>query len=119
MRIVAAILGVLGAVGALFLGGKWLSDLNSELGKAAQAAAGTNPELASMKTASYVLLAVGIMGIIAVVMMFKKNTAKAVPAILLLVGGGLPRVFSTKAIFGTPMLLAGIFAFLAKPKDAE
>ena len=32
MKILATIFGLLGAAGALFLGSKWISDLNSELG---------------------------------------------------------------------------------------
>lgn len=33
---------------------------------------------------------------------------------LLIVCGGLPLVFATDAIFGTPMILAGLLAFAVK-----
>jgi len=47
MKYAAGIIGILGALAGLFLGFKWLSDLNSGLGQLATAMAGSSSEAAA------------------------------------------------------------------------
>ena len=79
--------------------------------------AGDDAELSGMKTAAWVLILCAVVGIVAIVMMFKQGTGKGLPAILLLVAGILPILFSSKAILGVPMVLGAVFAFLTKPSE--
>ncbi len=122
MKIAAIIFAILGAIGALFLGMSWYSDLNSEMGQlaAALSAAGgkAGAELSSLKYATYSLLAGGGLGLIAAILFAINKLGKLPVGILLIVVAVLPLVFSGKALFGTPMLLGGIFALLSKPKQA-
>lgn len=121
MKIAAIIFAILGALGALFLGMSWYSDLNSEMGQLAaalSAAAGqAGAELSSMKYATYALLAGGGLGLIAAILFAINKLGKLPVGIVLIVFAVLPLVFSGKAVFGTPMLLGGIFALLSKPKQ--
>ena len=125
MRKAAFIVGIIGALGALLLGFKWLSDLNSQLGLAAQqlAANGTGgklaAELSGMKTATYMLILCGLTGLVFSVLTLMSKLKKEINAVILILAGLLPLLFSGKAIFGVPMVLAGILAFAAKPKVRE
>ena len=120
MKITAVIFGILGAIGALFLGMSWYSDLNSQMGQLAaamSAGTGQGAELSAMKYATYALLAGGGLGLIASILFAINKLPKMAAGILLIVLAVLPLVFSGKAIFGTPMVLGGIFALLYKPKS--
>lgn len=125
MKIVATIFGIIGALGALALGFKWYSDLNSELGKAAlaiaQAAGDAGGELLAHKNATYALIACGIVGLLVSIMVAAGKGKKVVNAILLIVAAVAPIAFSSDALFGVPMALGGLFAFGAKykTKDAD
>jgi hypothetical protein len=117
MRFVVAILGLLGAAGGAFLGMKWLSDLKSDLGEAAQAMAGLagmGDQMAGLKNATYALLGCAALGLIVSILVAVRKGNKVVNAILLIVAGVLPLVFETRALFGTPMALAGLLAFAVK-----
>jgi hypothetical protein len=117
MRFVVAILGILGALGAAFLGSKWLSDLGTAEGQLASAladATGQGAELAGLKNAAYSLLVCAAVGFIVSIMVALRKGNKMANAVLLIVVALLPLIFSTKALFGVPMALAGLFAFGVK-----
>jgi hypothetical protein len=114
MKIVAGIFGILGALGGAFLGSKWLSDLGSPEGQAAEAvseAAGISEQLAAMKSASYSLLACAVVGLVVSILVLRLKGNKVVNAALLIAAGALPMVFAQEAVFGVPMALAGLLAF--------
>jgi lysylphosphatidylglycerol synthetase-like protein (DUF2156 family) len=115
MRFAVGIIGILGAAAGLLLGIKWYSDLGSELGQLAAglaAAAGeAGAELSAMKNATYALLGCGVLGLVVSILAMLRKGQKIVNAVLLIVAGVLPLVFSTQALFGVPMALAGLLAF--------
>jgi len=115
MKYAAGIIGILGAIAGLILGIKWFSDLNSELGQLATAFASSAGQagdlLGSMKAATYALLACGVVGLIVSVLIIMLKGNRWANAGLLIVAGALPLVFTVNAIFGIPMVLAGLLAF--------
>ncbi len=118
MKWAAGIIGIIGALAGLLLGFKWLSDLNSELGQMAAAMAASagdaGKELSSMKAATYALLICGVLGLIVSVLVIMRKFNRFANAVLLIVCGALPLVFATQAVFGVPMILAGLLAFAVK-----
>lgn len=136
MKFAAGIFGILGALGGAFLGAKWLSDLGSAEAQAAEALgelaatdlggaegqaaealgemAGMAAEMSALKSASYALLACAVLGLVASVMVLRLKGNKAINALLLIVAGALPIVLASKAVFGAPMVLAGLLAFGVK-----
>ncbi len=121
MKIAAIIFGILGAIGALFLGASWYSDLNGEMGQLIaalnEAAGQSGGEFEAMKYATYALLAGGGLGLIASILFAINKLPKLPVGIALIVFAVLPLVFTGQALFGTPMALGGIFALLSKPKQ--
>ena len=130
MRIASFILGLLGAAGALLLGIKWHGDMSSPeaaaamklaeaLSKEGGAGLGSlGSEMVGLQRATYALLACGALGLIASFLVLLRKGPKIALAVVLVVCGGLPLVFATKAIGGVLMVLAGLFAFFVKPKTA-
>jgi hypothetical protein len=131
VRIASFIIGLLGAAGALLLGGKWQKDMSSpeaaaalELAKALAkeggggALAGLGTEALGLQRATYALLACGAIGLIVSIIVLIRKGQRVANGALLVICGALPLVFQTKAIGGVLMVLAGIFAFFAKPKAA-
>jgi hypothetical protein len=118
MKYAAGIIGILGALAGLFLGFKWLSDLNSGLGQLATALAGSSGEagsqLSALKGGTYSLIACGVIGLAISVMIIMRKFNRWANAAILIICGGLPLVFTTDAIFGTPMILAGLLALAVK-----
>lgn len=118
MKWAAGIIGIIGALAGLLLGFKWLSDLNSELGQMASAMAAAageaGKELSSMKIATYALLICGFLGLAISVLVIMRKFNRWANAVLLIVCGALPLVFASKAVFGVPMILAGLLAFAVK-----
>ncbi|MCP4218687.1 MAG: hypothetical protein GY765_28905 [bacterium] len=111
-----------GAFAALVIGFKWLSDLNSDMGKMARSftksgmGGSAGAQLASYEIATYLLIGCGIIGaVIAIMMLFKKGNPYITGGILI-VAGVLPLLFVSKALFGLPMVLAGLL--LIKKKRA-
>lgn len=131
MRIASFVIGLLGAAGALLLGLKWHSDMSSPEAAAALklaealakeggggALAGLGAEAVGLQRATYALLACGVLGLIVSVVVLIRKGQRVANGALLVICGALPLVFQTKAIGGVLMVLAGIFAFFAKPKAA-
>lgn len=124
MRKTAFIIGMIGALGALLLGLKWMSDLNSDLGLISQQLVdkGMDGKFAAqfrgLKTAAYLLILCGGTGMVFSVLTLLSKLRMEVNAIILITAGVLPLFFSWKALFGVPMVLAGGLAFAAKPKAA-
>lgn len=122
MRKTAFIIGLFGALCALALGLKWMSDLNSDLGLISQQLVdkGVKGDLASefkgLKTATYLLILCGVTGIVFSILTLVSRVRKEINGIILITAGVLPLFFSGKALFGVPMVLAGILAFAAKPR---
>ena len=119
MRFVAGIFGLLGALAGAALGFKWLSDLNSDDGKAARALASLAgadqaAELAGLTRATYALLVCGVIGLVTSILVMARKGQRFANAGVLIVAGGLPLVFATNAVFGTPMILAGLLALAVK-----
>jgi hypothetical protein len=115
MKAASVIFSILGAIGAIILGAKWLADLNSELGQLVTSL-GQGSAFTSYKIASYLLILGGIVGIIAVILLLKKKAPKLFLGIALIVVSVLPLFFQSEALWGLPMLLGGIFAFFIKDK---
>ena len=107
MRFASGIIGILGGLAGLVLGLKWFMDI-SDAGEMASLLP------ASMKIATYALIGCGIIGLVISVMVIMRKFNKFANAAILIVAGGLPLVFVTDAIFGTPMILAGLLAFAVK-----
>ena len=109
--------GILGACGSLALGGKWLSDLQTEevqLARAFSDAIGSGAEYAALEKATYALLVCGVIGLVASILVLARRLGRWPNAILLLLAGLAPLGLSLKAMFGVPMLLAGLLAFFVK-----
>src|SRR5687768_1440176 len=120
MRIAALIFGILGGLAMGFLGFKWFSDSQGEDAKAVMALGGAfAAELSKLVTASYVMMAAALLGIIGGVIASKGNKLGGV---LMLVAAIAPFIFvpgeqrAGLAVFASPLILGGIFGLLAKPK---
>ncbi len=128
MKIAALILGIIGSLASFALGSKWYTDYNKykETAESLTTAAGKlgNAEVsASMSEfntighASYALLACGVIGLIASLLVFKQSK---MAAIILVLAAVVPAVFTAKALIATFILfVAGALAFLVKPKMAN
>jgi uncharacterized membrane protein len=117
MRWAAGIIGILGACGSLALGGKWLSDLQTEevqLARAFSNAVGSGAEFAALEKATYALLVCGAIGLVAAILVLARRLGRWPNTIVLLLAGIAPLGFSLKAMFGVPMVLAGLLAFFVK-----
>jgi hypothetical protein len=120
MRITALVLGILGGLAAAALGMTWLSDANElKEGIAAAAAAGADTsEINKLIWASYLLIAGLAAGIAGGVMAMKRKNLPA--AGILLAGAILPALLAPKSlVFTWILVLAAVFAFLAKPAGAS
>lgn len=123
MRKAAFIIGIIGALGALLLGFKWMSDLNSDLGLVTQKMIDSGiggkfaGELNELKTATYLLILCGVTGLVFSIMVLMSKLKREINAVILIAAGLLPLLFSAKALFGVPMVLAGLLAFVSKPKE--
>ena len=124
MRIAAFIFGLLGAAGALLLGIKWQGDISSVEGQAAMKLAAAfgkseiGAEMVSMQRGTYALLIAGALGLIVSVVVLLRKGNRFANGALLVVCGVLPLLLVSKAAFGVPMALAGLFALAVKPKTA-
>jgi hypothetical protein len=124
VRIAAFIFGLLGAAGALLLGIKWQGDISSTEGQAAMKLAAAfgkselGAEMVSMQRGTYALLICGALGLIASVVVLLRKGNRFANGALLVVCGVLPLLLVSKAAFGVPMALAGLFALAVKPKAA-
>jgi hypothetical protein len=124
MRIAALIFGLLGAAGALFLGIKWQGDLSSQEGQAAMKLAAAfgkselGSEMLSMQRGTYALLICGVVGLIVSFVVLLRKGHRVANGALLVICGILPVLLVSKAVFGVPLALAGLFAFAVKPKAA-
>ena len=129
MRIASFVIGLLGAIGGLALGGKWWSDWSSPEGAAALKLAealgkeGGGDALGlgnvlGLRKATYALLACGVLGLAFSVVVLIRKGNRMINGAILVIAGALPLVFAKNAVGGVLMVLAGIFAFFAKPKAA-
>ena len=118
MRFAAGIIGILGAIAGLILGFKWFSDLGSEMGQLASAVAGASEEgsdlMFQMKGGTYSLIACGIVGLVFSILIIMRKVNRWLNAVILIVCGALPLVFTTDALFGVPMILGGLLALAVK-----
>jgi len=117
MRWAAGIIGILGAFGSFALGGKWLSDLQTKEVQSVRTLAdalGGGGEFDSLEKATYALLVCGAIGLVASILVLSRRLGRWPNAILLLVAGLAPLGLSLKAMFGVPMVLAGLLAFFVK-----
>jgi hypothetical protein len=130
VRIASFVIGLLGAIGALALGGKWWSDMSSPEAQAAlklaealakEGGAGMGAlgaEAVGLQRATWALLATGLVGLIISIVVLIRKGNKIANGALLVICGVLPILFASKAIGGVLLVLAGIFAFFVKPKAA-
>jgi hypothetical protein len=118
--IAVCLIGLLGAYGALYLGSKWPSDMNSidpvALALYSKTSTTVADDLEGVRTASILLMVTGIVGAIASILLLWRCWTKML-AFILLVCGVLPLFFHKSALLGIPMALAGLIAvFLLKDK---
>jgi len=119
VRIASFIIGLLGAAGALLLGGKWQKDMSSpeaaaalELAKALAkeggggALGGLGAEALGLQRATYALLACGAIGLIVSIIVLIRKGQRVANGAILVICGALPLVFQTKAIGDVLMVLA-------------
>src|SRR5262245_33128694 len=129
VRIASFIIGLFGAACALLLGGHWLRSMRlpenaaglkalEAFAKEGGALASAGAEAIGLQRATYALLACGVSGLIVSVAVAIRKGRRVVNGALLVICGALPLVFQTKASGGVLMVLAGIFAFFARPKAA-
>jgi hypothetical protein len=120
MRVTALVFSIIGAIASIILG-IWWAFIGNVAGALAQGGGGADAATTSLINATtragYSLFASFILAIVGGVMAM---TGKGkIGAGLLLVGAALPAVFYVNALIATWLLvLAGLFAFLAKPKTA-
>ncbi|MFL5730898.1 MAG: hypothetical protein ACJ75J_15525 [Cytophagaceae bacterium] len=125
MKIAIIVLGILGSISSFGLGSIWFSDYNKskDILEQGKALAGSNPELLasiegaeSAGRASYLLLIGGLLALVATFMVPKLGKKAAIALVVIALA---PAVLAPKALAGTFFILvAGILAFLAKPKEA-
>jgi hypothetical protein len=126
MKIAALIVGLIGAILLTGLGAKWVTDFDknketiAQLEKLSGALGGAGGEamaqLERAKTAGYAMIPLGILAIVAAVLVFKMSkpagavmiAAAVIPAVLV----------PSSLIFSFLLILAGIFALVAKPRAA-
>jgi hypothetical protein len=121
MRWVAGSIGILGALAGLTLGGIWFWDWSSTGHDTAALAVMLVP---GIKTATYLLLLGGVVGLVVSVLILRRRANRWLNALLLMVCGVLPILFYVKALWGAPMTLAGLLALAVRydkavnvPKD--
>lgn len=118
MRFAAGIIGILGALAGLFLGYTWFSNLSSDVGQTTTALSGLLGEFATklggMTTCTYVILACGILGLAASILVMIRKFNRWANAVILVLCGIAPLLFSMDAYYGGPMTLAGFLAFAVK-----
>lgn len=120
MRKAVFVIGLIGAIGALFLGFTWLWGLNSMLTQwgelSSQMASWLDSSFLIVKITAYTLIICGICGLIFSIRVLFTKGKNSANGVMLVVAGILPILFATKAIFGLPMILAGILAFAIEPE---
>jgi hypothetical protein len=117
MRWVAGTIGILGALAGLVLGGIWYWDWSSTGHDTAALAVMLVP---GIKTATYLLLAGGLLGLVVSVLVLRRRANRWLNALLLMICGVLPILFYVKALWGVPMTLAGLLALGVRyGKDAD
>ena len=128
VRIASFIIGLFGAACALLLGFNWHRDMSSPEVAAAfklfaqegsgGAPAGVSAQAIGLQRATYALLACGVLGLMVSLVVLIRKGHRVANGALLVICGALPLVIQTKANGGVLMVLAGLFAFFAKPKGA-
>ncbi|MCP4154769.1 MAG: hypothetical protein GY757_44015 [bacterium] len=122
MRKAAFTFGLIGALGAMLLGLKWMSDLNSDLGLISQQLSSQSissslaAEFQGLETATYLLILCGVTGLVFSILTLLSKFKRKLNAVILVAAGIAPVFFSGKALFGVPMVIAGLLAFGAKPE---
>jgi len=122
MRVIAAIIGIIGAVLTALRGFNIRAQLNdpttSGLYAYARASGGDTSAYDMMSVISMVLIAGAVLGAIAsLLLLIKVGSPKALAALLIL-AGLMPFINMESALFGVPMLFAGLLGFFVKKKTA-
>lgn len=122
MRIAVLILAILGAIGAGILGVIWVSDYESgkDLVNLAGALGGEEAvdvdEFHRLGIAAYMLLVAALLGVVGGILAFL-GKGKIAGAIML-VGVAIPGFLAPMSlVFSGLLALAGVLAFLIKPKE--
>lgn len=124
MKKAAFYIGLIGALGALILGFKWMWDWNSDLVSISQKLNGQGidwkfaAEFENQKTAAHLLIFCGITGLAFSLLILAPKLKRQIVAVILIGLGVLPLLFSGKALFGAPMVVAGVMVLVSKPEDA-
>lgn len=128
MKMAALIIGLLGSLAVLGLGAKWVSDFNKfektiaaieklseQLGKSNKISA-SMAKVKRLKTAGYLMIILGIAALIGSILVLKMSK---VSAIIMLAAAIIPGVLAPQSLVaGFLLIIAGILAFIAKPKAA-
>jgi hypothetical protein len=126
MKIAALIVGLMGALMTLGLGSKWVSDydknkdLIESLQKLSSAAGGeassAMSELNRTKNAGYLMVVLGIVAAVAAGLVFKIGKPSGA---VMIAAAVIPAALAPKSlVFSFFLIIAGVLAFLAKPKTA-
>ncbi len=119
MKKAAFFIGLIGALGALILGFKWMSDWNTDLAVISQMLGNQGIEdkftieFEQIKTTAYLLIFCGITGMVFSALVLAPRLKSGIIAVILIMAGVLPLVSSWKALFGIPMVIAGILVFFS------
>ena len=123
MRIAVIILVIVGTLASIGLGIKWLSDFNTykteisavEDLKSDPDVAQALKDMEKLRTCSYALIVCGILALVSVFLMGKIGK---IAAAIILASAIIPAIFSPISLaFTFFFVIAGILAFLVKPKE--
>lgn len=116
MRILVVILGFFGAFAGGLQGFKWRSDLNNAAGQMARAMEqfSGSSELASLDTASILLIMTALVGVVISTLIITKKGPTKVYGAVLIAAGILPLIGASSAVFALPMALGGLIALFLK-----
>jgi len=125
MRIAITILVIISVLASIGLGVIWISDYNKykdQIDSVSQAADEWGVDIKNelnqvekLKNCAYVLIAVGIISLLAVIFIGK---LKKISAVIFLLSAIIPAIFALVTLLATALfIVGGILAFFYKPKE--
>ena len=113
MRIAQFLFVLGGGIGLIYLGATELSSLNSLTGKLKEAVGIAD----KIRVISWVLIGSGISSMVIAFLVFRKRIDKILAAVILCVIALLPMIFLLSPLYGSPIAIAALLAFLIKEEQ--